>query len=319
MKSFLIFFWALLLAACSSPKSDDPETLIKDDAFRASVKTGNFAKLSAGYTYYEFANPESDTIVVMVHGFSVPSYIWDSTYNAAVKRGYAALRYDNYGRGNSDNPDVMYDVALFSQQLKELLDYLTITKPVNLMGLSDGGRTITAFAFQYPEQVHYLIYVDAAGFENLPPKDSLASPIVTDEEVGAFKKSERYQHMAAGQLEDFYDSTRFRGWDKRYTPFMRYKGFARALLSTIKNVSSLENEQRRIASAGIPVFAFWGEFDTVVKLDAIAATLTDRFPKAELFVIPKAGHLPHMEQAAMFNSILFDQVLCCERSRDVGR
>lgn len=303
-----------LFAACA-PKTGKPETLDKDDAFRASVKTGAFAKLSQGYTYYEFANPASDTILVMVHGFSVPSYIWDSTFYAAAKRGYGALRYDNYGRGYSDNPDVVYDVALFSQQLKELLDQLQINKRVNLMGLSDGGRTITAFAFQYPERVHYLIYVDAASFEKLPPRDSLGTPMVSEDEIQKFMQSDRYKNMATGQLSDFHDSTKFRGWDKRYAPFMQYQGFARAILSTMKNVASLEPEQRRIAALGIPVFAFWGEFDTVVKLDDVVETLTDRFPKVELFVIPKAGHLPHLEQAAMFNSILFDQVLCCERAR----
>src|SRR6185436_8274717 len=106
--------------------------------------------LTAGYTYYEFENRNADTLVVMVHGFSVPSYIWDSTYRAAIKRGYGALRYDTYGRGNSDNPDVVYDVTFFSNQLKELLDSLKITKPLNLVGLSDGGRTISVFASRYP-------------------------------------------------------------------------------------------------------------------------------------------------------------------------
>jgi pimeloyl-ACP methyl ester carboxylesterase len=304
---FLIF---LFLSACSSGQQDY-ETITKDDAFRKGIGTGSFAKLSQGYTYYEFANPASDTVLVMVHGFSVPSYIWDSTFNAAVKRGYAALRYDTYGRGNSDNPDVVYDVALFSQQLQELLDFLKIDKPINLLGLSDGGRTISAFAYQYPQRVRYLIYVDAAGFNSMPPRDSTASLMVTEEEIKAFKSDERYPKMAAGQLGDFFDSTQFRGWDKRYAEMMKYKGFVRALISTNKNRASLEKEHRAIAASGIPVIAFWGEHDTVVKLDEIRANLMDRFPAVELFVLPKAGHLPHMEQAAMFNSILFDQVICC--------
>lgn len=318
MKNFLrLLSIVVVLLGCSTAQKDDRNTdlevIAKDNTFRAGITTGQFAKLSAGYTYYEFANPASDTLLVMVHGFSVPSYIWDSTFNAAVKRGYAALRYDTYGRGYSDNPDVAYDVALFAQQLKELLDYLHITQPINLMGLSDGGRTISAFAFQYPQRVRYLIYVDAAGFDTMPPRDSTASIMVTEEEIRAFKQSDRYQHMAQGQLGDFYDSTRFRGWDKKYTEMMKYQGFVRALISTNKNRASLENEHRRIAASGIPVFAFWGEFDNVVKLNDVSFNLTDRFPKVELFVIPKAGHLPHMEQAAMFNSILFDQVLCCKR------
>lgn len=312
MKSGLFLVILLILLGCSK-EFTDPETILKDDAFRASVKTGAFAKLGDGYTYYEFANPTSDTLVVMVHGFSVPSYIWDSTFNAAVKRGYAALRYDTYGRGYSDSPDVVYDVALYAQQLKDLLDFLQISKPVNLLGLSDGGRTISAFAFQYPQRVRYLIYVDPAGFDTPAPRDSTASPMVTEEEVIAMKQSDRYKNMAAGQLSDFYDSTQFRGWDKKYAEIMKYKGFVRALLSTNKNRTSLEIEHRRIASSGIPVIAIWGEHDMVVKLEEVKPTMMDRIPNLELFVLPKAGHLPHMEQTAMFNSILFDQVICCER------
>ncbi len=302
---------ALLLVNCTpKTKSDfvDLETVTKDNAFRSTIKTGDFVKLTDGYTYYEYsAATNADTVVVMVHGFSVPSYIWDSTFNAAVKRGYQALRYDTYGRGFSDNPDVSYDVNLFSRQLKDLLDTLGIKTPVTLLGLSDGGRTITAFAAQYPERIRNLVYVDAAGFDSMNG-DSPASTTVTDEEIIAFKK-ERYATMASGQMGDFYDSIPFRGWDKKYTTMLPYKGFIRALISTGKNRTSLEAEHRKIASSGIPVYAIWGESDNVVKLEEVRGNIMDRIPKLRLFVISKAGHLPQMEQTQQFNAILFDEII----------
>ncbi|HNP78367.1 MAG: alpha/beta hydrolase [Cyclobacteriaceae bacterium] len=312
MKKLHLFAFTFLLLAGCAPKEQkaaftDLETIVKDDDFRAAIKTGNFAKLSDGYTYYEYENRQSDTILVMVHGFSVPSYIWDSTYYAAIKRGYGALRYDTYGRGFSDNPDVNYEVPLFARQLKELLDSLHINKPVNLLGLSDGGRTITVFTAQYPERVKNLIYVDAAGFntmESTPP----ASTAVTEEEIQAFKQ-ERYPTMAKGQLGDFYDSLPFRGWDTKYQEVMRYKGFVRALISTQKNRVDLAAEQRKIAASGIPTFAIWGEHDTVVKLSDVSANLMERLPAIRLTVIQKAGHLPHLEQAREFNTLLFDNIV----------
>jgi pimeloyl-ACP methyl ester carboxylesterase len=298
------------LFACSTKEPaafTDLETISKDDVFRATIKTGAFTKLSAGYTYYEYQHPEADTLLVLVHGFSVPSYIWDSTFQAAVKLGYGALRYDNFGRGNSDNPDVVYDAALFSNQLKELLDALNITKPIHLVGLSDGGRTISSFAFQYPEKIKTLTYVDAVGFETLP--DTAAFPAqVTEAEIQKFKQ-ERYPTMAKGQMTDFYDSLPFRGWDKQYAKLMAHKGFVRALLSTNKNRRNLEREHQKIGASGIPVFAIWGESDTVVELSEVRAGMLKRIPSIQLFVIPKAGHLPHMEQAARFNSILFGTIL----------
>lgn len=304
----------LSLVGCTSKESAsdfvDPETIVKDEAFRNTIKTGSFTKLSEGYTYYEFENQDADTLLVMVHGFSVPSYIWDSTYYAALSRGYGALRYDAYGRGYSDNPDVVYDVALYSNQLRELLDALSVNKKINLLGLSFGGRTISAFAFQYPDRIQNLIYVDPAGFETITG-DAEYPVMVSEKEIKDFKQSESYATMANGQMGDFYDATPFDGWDKRYEEMMKFKGFVRALLSTRMNSASLENEQKRISASGIPVFALWGEHDTVVKLNEVRANLMERIPKVELFVLPNAGHLPHMEQTAEFNLILFDQIICC--------
>jgi len=304
----------LFLIGCATKEKPtdfiDPETVIKDESFRSIIKTGSFVKLSAGYTYYEYENQESDTLLVMVHGFSVPSYIWDSTYHAALSRGYGALRYDAYGRGYSDNPDVVYDVALYSSQLRELLDVLRINKKINLLGLSYGGRTISAFAFQYPERIQNLIYVDPTGFESI--NDNAEYPVmVSEQDIIDFKQNESYSTMASGQLADFYDATPFDGWDMRYEKMMQFKGFVRALLSTRMNSPSLENEQKKIAESGLPVFAIWGEHDTVVKLDEVRDNLMERLPEVELFVLPNAGHLPHMEQTTMFNSILFDQIICC--------
>lgn len=314
MKKILNACWLLILVValsqCANPQKSttDYETITKDEKFRSSIKTGNFVKLSNGYTYYELNNQSSDTLVVMVHGFSVPSYIWDSTYNAITKRNYGALRYDTYGRGFSDCPDAVYDVALYSNQLKELLDVLDITKPITLLGLSDGGRTISAFAFQYPQRVKNLVYVDAAGFNTVA--DTTGYPaFVSEDEVIAFKQTDRYTNMASGQMTDFYDSVQFRGWDKRYREIMQYKGFVRALLSTNKNRTDLETEHRKIAKSGIPVFAIWGEHDTVVKLEDVRANLMDRIPNVKLMVIPKAGHLPHMEQTQLFNSILINEII----------
>lgn len=308
---FIVLAAFIALISCSPQEnSGDFEVIEKNEAFRATIKSGNFVKLSAGYTYYEFENQDADTLLVMVHGFSVPSYIWDSTYYAALSRGYGAIRYDAYGRGYSDNPDVVYDVALFSSQLSELLDVLKIEQKINLLGLSYGGRTISAFAFQYPDRIQNLIYVDPSGFETTTT-DKEYPVMISLQQILDFKESEAYATMASGQLGDFYDSIPFRGWDKKYEEMMKYKGFARALLSTRSNSPSLENEQRKIAESGIPVFAIWGQHDTVVKLSEVRANLMSRLPKVELFELPGAGHLPHMEQANMFNSILFDQIICC--------
>ena len=56
--------------------------------------------------------------VVLVHGFSVPYYIWDSTTTALAAAGYRVVRYDEYGRGLSDRPNVDYTADLYDRQLE---------------------------------------------------------------------------------------------------------------------------------------------------------------------------------------------------------
>src|SRR5215471_8625837 len=73
----------------------NPETRTLDDAARRSA-TGKFVRLSDGVTHYEVSGPDSGAPVVLVHGFSVPYYIWDSTAAALSSRGYRVLRYDEY-------------------------------------------------------------------------------------------------------------------------------------------------------------------------------------------------------------------------------
>ena len=307
-----VLVYILLSCISSQEKNEDQlidlETIEINAAFRAQLITGDFVKLSAGYTYYEYENRESDTVLVFVHGFSVPGYIWDSTYYAAIDKGYGALRFDTYGRGASDNPDVVYNDELYTLQLKELLDILEISNKINLLGLSYGGRIISVFAALYPEKIQNLIYVDPAGFH--PLTDDGNYPIeVTKQEVIDFKQSENYASMATGQLGDFYDPKPFIGWDKQYEEVMKYKGFVRALLSTIKNRPPIIDSHKKIAAANLPVYCFWGTYDTVVVLDEVRDTLNQRIPQLKLFEIPNSGHLPHMEQTQLFNEILFDQII----------
>jgi len=83
----------------------DPEKLDIDQSVRDKTP-GQFARLSDGYTHYEIGGPPDGRVVVLAAGATVPYYIWDPTFSALVGAGFRVLRYDYYGRGFSDRPDV---------------------------------------------------------------------------------------------------------------------------------------------------------------------------------------------------------------------
>ena len=107
----------------------NPERLALDDETRREAP-GKFVRLSDGVTHYTIDGPDSGRVVVLAHGFSVPLYIWDSTATALASHGYRVVRYDTYGRGFSDRPNVVYDDKLYERQLGELLDSLQIAGKV---------------------------------------------------------------------------------------------------------------------------------------------------------------------------------------------
>jgi len=113
----------------------DPEKLELDESVRRATP-GQFVRLTDGYTHYEIAGPPGGHVVVLAAGFSVPYYIWDPTFAALTGAGFRVLRYDYYGRGFSDRPEVDYSQTFYVRQLTELLDSLEITDSIDLVGLS---------------------------------------------------------------------------------------------------------------------------------------------------------------------------------------
>lgn len=303
IKPFFVFT-LILFFSCSNinPKY---EYLEKDDSFRKKITTGDFVELSHGFTYFETNNINNDEIAVFIHGFSVPSYIWDETYYESIERGLGAIRLDLYGRGNSSNPDTIYNDLLYANQVIELLDHLNIMEKVSFIGLSNGGRVISTIANLFPERVKRLVYVAPGGFHDKKTEPDKRPVLQSD--VDAFIK-DNYKTIAKGQMSDFKYPERFKGWDNRYEELLKFKGFANALISTSRNNYLLDDLNEQIGKTNIPQIFIWGDSDKVLPLDEVRDKLIKLMPKMKLFVIEDSGHLPHMEQKQSFDAIFFDQI-----------
>ena len=142
------------------------ETKELDDEARR-MTGGSFVQLSDGITHYELSNITRDQTVVLVHGFSTPYFIYDPTFHFLTQNGFRVLRYDLFGRGFSDRPQLPYNIDLFVKQLSDLLDALRLARPVNLIGLSMGGPATAAFTMRFQQRVKSLTLIDPAGARSL--------------------------------------------------------------------------------------------------------------------------------------------------------
>ena len=289
------------LFSCSNPNY---EYVLKDDAFRKTIKTGNFTELTNGFTYYEIDNRFNENTLVFIHGFSVPSYIWDKTYNTAKEKGFKVVKLDLYGRGFSDNPDIDYTDELFANQVIELLQELEIKK-ATFLGLSNGGRVISKLADLKPNMIEKLVYVSASSFNS---HENNVNKSVSKEEVNAFIKN-RYPTISSGQLSDFKYPENYPLWDDKYEELLKFKGFARALISTVKNHKNLDLENKEISDSNKKVYTIWGDSDSVVIFNNIKGKLNKLLPNRFEYTVPNSGHLPHIENQSDFEKYLFEVVL----------
>lgn len=275
-----------------------------DDEVRASAFAGEtFVRLSDGFTRYEWSGPEDGEVVVLVHGFSSPCFIWQRQASALAQAGYRVLRYDLFGRGHSDRPDATYDAELYHRQLAELLDALKVEEPINIVGLSMGGPITLRFVEREPERVRRFGLIAPAGFgANLPAAGQLLRVPGLAEWImhafgdqiilGSIEKAVARPDTVAVLYEVYEDQ-------------LKYFGYKRALLRTLRNhhLTGLDELFRAVGKIQKPSILFWGEDDQVVPFEN-AVRVRECIPGIEFHVIPKGSHTPNYENPDEVNGPL---------------
>jgi pimeloyl-ACP methyl ester carboxylesterase len=267
---------------------------------------GSFVPLPDGVTHYELGNPTRDNTVILIHGFSVPYFIYDPTFHFLTQRGFRVLRYDLFGRGFSDRPDTPYNIDFFVKQLADLLDALRLTRPVSLIGLSMGGPITATFTASHPQRVDKLVLVDPVGARPMILSRILkaaATPLVGEAILGLVGGGGMLKNIAS----DFFDKKLGENFQSKYLLQMQFKGFRRAILSTIRNnmLESFIETYRKIGALNKPVMLIWGRHDTTVPLrhsDDLQAAM----PNLEFHIIEDSSHIPHYEKPAETNALLLE-------------
>ena len=267
--------------------------------------SGEFIGLDAGFVHYEMAGPPGARTIVLIHGFSVPYYVWDPTMEDLHAAGFRTLRYDLYGRGWSDRPRTQYNLELYVSQLEELLEQLEVELPVDIAALSFGGPIAASYTHRFPERVRRVCLV-APQVAPVRKKDvfPLNVPILGEILMGTFIVPIALPRM---QKEDFFKPDRFPDWEARYREPMKVPGFSRAILSSMRNLPDLDakTEYERLAATGRRVQLVWGREDKTISSEDVDSVLK-AIPKIEFHIVEEAGHLVHYERPEIVNPALLD-------------
>ena len=273
-------------------------------------EVGGWAPLVQGNLYYRWYEPEisNNEIVVLVHGFSTPHFVWDGMKEFLVDAGYKVLVYDHFGRGFSERPSVVYDQDLYVESLKGLLDYQNISQSVHLVGYSMGGPVVGYFTQQYPDSVKSISFIAPAGFMKEYSVSRIAvMPVVGDWFWQVFGKWLYFREVRneATSSDDSVGLSESK-FVKKYSVQMKYKGLIEALLSTVRNFNFF-NAKRMFDKVGdlkIPTITIWGTDDGVVPF-AGSSELMQSIPHSELKIINEGKHdIAYANPSVVGNTIL---------------
>ncbi len=275
-----------------------------NDQTRAELAGKTFVKLSGGVVHYELAGPEDGQVVVFIHGLTAPSFIWDYQFHALARAGFRVLRYDLFGRGLSDRPRTRYSADFLDRQLVELLDALGIRQPVDLVALSMGAAIVVHFIDRHPERVRRFGLFGPAGYPvHVPFKYKLIqAPVVGDCMMkllgnGIFRKALNRQPIR--------DRRRKEELKRHFLQQMRFKGFKRSVLSTMRHnpVLNLADVYRRVGKLGHKGILFWGTEDHVTPY-VHHARVCDAIPSIEFHSFEKQGHSLNFDEPELVNPTL---------------
>ncbi|RHX92636.1 alpha/beta hydrolase [Leptospira stimsonii] len=303
MKRILILALTVLVAILILlPFVSDGENQILNSETR-SKSGGTFIETPDGFVHYKFDGPKNGDVVVLVPGFSNPLFIYEPLSKILQEEGFRVLTMDLFGRGLSDRPDTIYNPELFERELLHLFKSLNIQKPVNLIGTSMGGIIVGQFTLKHPEMVKKLGLIAPAGF---PMELPLIGKLTRLPWIGDyFTKTFGDRAILKGSKTNFYAPEKFPDFNSIYKDQMKYIGFKRAILSSLRNMplESFQKEYEKLDKIPIPKLLIWGKDDKVVPFQNSEAALKT-FHGIEFFPLENEGHIPHFESPERIRPIL---------------
>ncbi len=241
-----------------------------NDAERAALQSDGtahaFISTEVGMVHYRDEGAKAAPTILLVHGFSTPSIVYQDYFQKLTSAGYRVIAFDTIGRGYSDRPATTYDEDLFLVQIKSLKETLEVQTPFHLVGYSMGGGIVADYAARYPEDAASVTFLAAVGFSDVDGVPGyLLWPGVGDWVFRVLGPQVILPRLEDG-LEAAADPDDF---VRRFRHQAAYGGYYEALLSTMRNYSfgSREQKHRSFGSAGLRILSVWGDEDTTVPIE----------------------------------------------------
>ena len=257
----------ILIALCAMPLLAEA-TRMSVAKKRQQGVPGELVDLPKGTTHIQRDGPEDGPVVVLVHGLTTPAYLFAGVVPMLGAAGYRVIRYDLWGRGFSDCPIGRQDGDYFLDQLNAVLDHEEVAGPFVLVGYSMGGAIAALTAAADPGEIAALALVAPTGLGPANVPKLTRWPILGDWVMWVLGGVLLRRRLKG----DGFKASVVTDLPKLEARETRTRGYLPGVLSSMRQLVTrdMAPEHTRIAAAGAPVLAIWGEADRSVPLSSMA-------------------------------------------------
>lgn len=259
-------------------------------------------------TYRKIAYLDTETAgktLVFIHGNSSCKEVFTNQINSDLARSFRIVALDLPGHGDSDDaidPASTYTIGHYARMLKEIIDHLSIEKPV-LVGWSLGGHVAIEAIAQNPAAYAGLVMMGTPPVG--PGIDNMYQAFIPSEHMGMTAQvkfsAEEASYYAAATLggEEFVT-------DKLLEGVIRTDGRARESMLTDWSDPTADGHSQAEIMASWPgsVCVFHGINDSFVSLDYLRQLQWNNLWREEIQVLENIGHAPFLENPQVFNTQL---------------
>jgi len=235
--------------------------------------------------------------IVFLHAFPLNRTMW-AQQEADLSPHYRVITIDLRGHGESDAPLWHYSLDQAAEDVRALLDHLSIRQAV-FVGLSMGGYILFAFYRKHADRVNGLVLADTRAQADTP-----------EGKEGRFQMAQTaYKHGPAAVADIMIPkllSPATIGTKpeivhrvRRMIEGNQVSGIAGDLMAMAERPDSIP----LLKQISCPTQIIVGELDQATP-PSDAKLMAEQIPGARLAVIPGAAHLANVEQPELFTRIV---------------
>lgn len=232
--------------------------------------------------------------VLLLHAFPLGLVMWDEQADA-LRASHQVVRFDGRGFGGSPPGDSLLTMERIADDGVGVLDRLGIASAV-VVGLSMGGYAALALVRRHPDRIRALVLADTRAGADSP--EAKATRAAQAEKV----RREGAAAIADAVLPKLLGATSHKERPDLVARVRRIieSNAPRGIADALAGLAARADSTPTLREIRVPTLVVVGEEDTITPPPE-AEALQHGIAGSRLAVIPRAGHLANMENAAEFN------------------